>query len=130
MNLRLYNLKDKLENEKKAFKKIIEKAKREYQCLYKESQDKDEHIDYYRQYTKNLLLQVKRLEAKISDLENEKYYYEPPIVKISRYSHLDENYDHEEEKQERIEHNDYDIIERIPPKKNTKKVGKSKYIKQ
>lgn len=126
----LYTLKDKLENENKAFKKIIEQAKREYQSLYKENQDKDEHIDYYRQYTENLLLQVKKLEAKINDLENEKYYYEPPIVKRPRYSNLDENYDHEEEEQERIEHDDYDIIEKTSPKKNTKKVGISKYIKQ
>ena len=59
----LYTLKDKLENENKAFKKIIEQAKRGYQSLYKENQDKDEHIDYYRQYTENLLLQVKKLEV-------------------------------------------------------------------
>ena len=122
----LYATQDKLEKENKVWKQLIEQAKVEYQNIYNSNTEQKDHINYYRQYTENLLQQIKKLEKKINDLENKEFYYSEPVVKRPQYK---EDFN-ENNKEEEIEKNiDLDVIEKTPPKK-TRKVGISKYIKQ
>ena len=123
----LYATQDKLEKENKVWKQLIEQAKIEYQNIYNSNTEQKDHINYYRQYTENLLQQIKKLEKKINDLENKEFCYSEPVVKRPQYR---EDFNENNKEEEEIEKNiDLDVIEKTPPKK-TRKVGISKYIKQ
>lgn len=123
----LYATQDKLEKENKVWKQLIEQAKIEYQNIYNSNTEQKDRINYYRQYTENLLQQIKKLEKKINDLENKEFYYSEPVVKRPQYR---EDFNENNKEEEEIEKNiDLDVIEKTPPKK-TRKVGISKYIKQ
>ena len=54
----LYDIKQKLENENKKLKTIIEQVKIEYQELNKENEEKNYYINYYKEYVEDLTNQI------------------------------------------------------------------------
>ena len=149
----LFDVKLKLENENSKLHELIKKLKQEYQKLNNENEENKKYITSYEDYSEGLVNQIKDLNSKINELENQHFYYEEPMPKRRRYIPKqtgaidDDNYDENYVIDNNI--NDYNNVQKNnhpsvnnrqqtsaqtvaaqPPKKNTKKVGLSNHIKQ
>ena len=138
----LFDVKLKLENENSKLHELIKKLKQEYQKLNNENEENKKYITSYEDYSEGLVNQIKDLNSKINELENQYFYYEEPMSKRKRYIPKqtgaidDDNYDNNDVIDNNI--TDYNSRQQTSaqtvatrtPKKNTKKVGLSNYIKQ
>ena len=115
----LFDIKQKLENEYKIL--IIQGAKTEYEELNKEHQEvckdneeKNNYINYYKEYVENLTHQIQELNNRLKEDENEQYYYTEPVKKRSRFIQRQEEIDEDEDNR------GVDYVEKKPLKKQKK----------